>query len=116
MTNDKNNPNTNPPADFPSGLCGYACTDPSGSLVEQEGQLAHSLEEYVAYFNQLGDLVADSLGFSTAEELVFFGKKQNAICMEVDGLHYGGIFKPKSDLKEIAGFFNAKGGDDDVFA
>lgn len=85
-------------------------------MVEQKGQAVHSLDEYVAYFNQLGDLVADSLGFGEAEELVFFGKKQNAICLEVDGLHYGGILKPKSDLKEIADFFKQKGGDDDVFA
>ncbi len=109
-------PNSVAPAEFPPGLCGYVSTDPSGSIIEQEGQMAHSLDEYVGYFNQLGDLVADSLGFERAEEIVLFGKKQNALCMQVDGLHYGGILKPKSDLKEVAGFFNAKGGEDDVFA
>ncbi|MFO8027287.1 MAG: hypothetical protein R6U56_06465 [Opitutales bacterium] len=116
MTNANNNPSAGQPSGFPPGLWGYVCTDPSGSVVEQEGQIAHSLDEYVAYFNQLGDLVADSLGFDSAEVIVFFGKKQNAICMEIDGLHYGGVFKPKSDRREVAEFFKEKGGDDDVFA
>jgi hypothetical protein len=108
--------NSDATADFPPGLCGYVCCDESGAVIEQKGRNTHSLDEYAPYFNQLANLVGDSLGLGQAEEMVFFGKKQNAICMEVEGSHYGAILKPKCDLREITEFFTEKGGDDDVFA
>jgi hypothetical protein len=101
---------------LPLGVYGYCATDNSGEEIEKKGQVAGTLEEYGAYFNQLTSLIADSLGFDEAESTIIFGKKENVICCEVEGVHYAATFKPKSSRREITDFFKRKGNDDEFFA
>lgn len=96
---------------FPSGLFGYIVTNASGELVQSKGDTAKPLEEFAPYFNQLSDLIADSLGFEEAVDVVLFGKKQNTLCTEIDEFHYGAVFKPKGKINEISDFLREKGND-----
>ena len=114
--NTTNNKQTNEPGSFPAGLYGYVITDASAGIIEQNGTISNSIDEYAPYFNQLSALVADSFGFDAAEELVLFGKKQNASCMEIDDLHYAALFKSKAQRRDICNFLKAKGDENDVLA
>lgn len=107
-TNDSQNTESTP---FPSGLFGYVVTNASGELVQSKGETSKALEEFTPYFNQLSDLIGDSLGFEEASDLVLLGKKQNTLCTEIDGFHFGAVFKPKGKINEISDFLKEKGDD-----
>ncbi|MEM7789849.1 MAG: hypothetical protein AAF546_00475 [Verrucomicrobiota bacterium] len=113
MSNSSSTADTN---SFPNGLYGYAVTDAGGNEIGQKGTISHSVNEFAPYFNQLAALVGDSLGFGETEEIVLFGKKQNALCIEIDGLHYGAIFKPKASYRDISEFLKLEGEENDVLA
>jgi predicted regulator of Ras-like GTPase activity (Roadblock/LC7/MglB family) len=101
---------------MPPGMYGYAITDNSGSIVEKNGTVSNSLDQYAAYFNQLGNLLADSLGFTECEAMTLLGKSRHALCMEIDELHYATVYKAKADRREIAQFIREKGEENDVLA
>ncbi|NBB78717.1 MAG: hypothetical protein GVY36_04630 [Verrucomicrobia bacterium] len=99
---------------MPDGMYGYTVTDRTGSVVENNGKITNSLHEYVAYINQLGGLLGASLGFNDVEEMVLLGKNRHTICLEVEDLHYGAIYKAKSDRHEISQFMHNKAEENDV--
>jgi hypothetical protein len=101
---------------MPPGMYGYAITDNSGSIIEKNGTVSNSLDQYAAYFNQLGDLLGDSLGFNGYEEMILLGKSRHALCMEIDELHYAATYKTKADHLEISQFIREKGEENDVLA
>jgi predicted regulator of Ras-like GTPase activity (Roadblock/LC7/MglB family) len=101
---------------MPPGMKGYAITDNSGSIIEKNGAVSNSLDQYAAYFNQLGNLLADSLGFSGCEEMILLGKSRHALCMEIDELHYAAVYQAKSEHLEISQFIREKGEENDVLA
>lgn len=113
MDKNESNPPEQPLVD---GMYGYVVVDDSGRRVEEVGRVNQSLREYLPYFNQLSELVGDSLGFDDTEELILFGKSRHAICMSIDELHYGATFKVKADRREISAFLTEKGDDNDVLA
>ena len=101
---------------MPPGMYGYAVTDNSGSIVEKNGRVYNSLEQYAAYFNQLGELLGSSLGFTGFEDMILLGKNKHALCMEIDDLHYAAIYKAKADYQEMKQFMQEKGEENDVLA
>ncbi|MEO0509830.1 MAG: hypothetical protein AAF065_08225 [Verrucomicrobiota bacterium] len=117
MTNTNNTPgNESPETDLPDGMYGYVSTDDSGAIIEKKGKIVRSFDEYVAYFNQLSDLAADSLGFDRAEEMLLLGARHNAICFAADGIHYGAVFKIKADRNAITEYLREKGESDEFGA
>ncbi|HAV13789.1 MAG TPA: hypothetical protein DCX06_09930 [Opitutae bacterium] len=112
----EDNTNKPEPKYMPPGMYGYAVTDNSGSIVEKNGTVSNSLDQYVAYFNQLGSLLGDSLGFTSYEEMILLGKSRHALCMEIDDLHYAAIYKAKADRREMSQFIQQKGEENDVLA
>ena len=99
---------------MPPGMYGYTVTDRSGSVIEENGKVTNSLHEYVAYINQLGELLGSSLGFNGVEEMVLMAKSRHTICLEIEDLHYAAIYKTKADRHEISHFMHEKGEENDV--
>jgi len=109
-------PPSSPEPSLPDNTYGYLITDDSGARIEEGGKVTQALSEYLPYFNQVSALIGDSLGFDSVEELILFGKARNTMCMSIDGLNYGAIYKSKADRRQISEFLQEKGDENDVLA
>ncbi|WOO39527.1 hypothetical protein [Rubellicoccus peritrichatus] len=84
-----------------NGLIGYIECDQTGEILKSEGDDIEALGSVLIYFQQIADLIGESLGFEPMEEARIIGRSTTTVCLAKNDSTLGVIFNSRAKIEEI---------------